>query len=82
MLSCFLVGYYAPSETEEYTEISAGGDADDLARLCAKWEEAAKLPEDAGVRHVVIRIGAFPRCFLIDTFQLGHKSHKTCTTRQ
>ncbi|KAM9329588.1 epimerase family protein SDR39U1 [Gastrophryne carolinensis] len=38
------VGYYPPSQTEQYTEDSPGGDADFLSRLVRDWEEAAQLP--------------------------------------
>lgn len=58
--SCYypaISGYYPASETAEYTELSAGGSGDFFAELCAEWEEAAKLPAEAGVRHVTLRIG-------------------------
>nr|CAG4640925.1 EOG090X07KR [Eulimnadia texana] len=51
------VGYYPPSPTAEYTEDSVGGKDDYFAKLCKEWEEAAKLPEDLGVRQVIVRIG-------------------------
>lgn len=50
------VGYYKPSETEEYTEDSAGGDFDFLSNLCTDWEAAGKL-ENSKTRHVIIRSG-------------------------
>lgn len=51
------VGFYKPSETEEYTEYSAGGDHDFLAKLCKEWEEANELPKNVKTRRVVIRSG-------------------------
>ncbi|XP_043199490.1 epimerase family protein SDR39U1-like isoform X2 [Amphibalanus amphitrite] len=51
------VGFYEPSETAEYNEESAGGEADYMGRLCTAWEEAARGVEDAGVRSVIIRSG-------------------------
>ncbi|ELU06270.1 hypothetical protein CAPTEDRAFT_223709 [Capitella teleta] len=56
-ISSSAIGYYPASETAEYTELSAGGSGDFFAELCAEWEEAAKLPAEAGVRHVTLRIG-------------------------
>ncbi|XP_033626771.1 epimerase family protein SDR39U1-like isoform X2 [Asterias rubens] len=57
-VSSSAVGYYAPSLTDEYTEDSHGGHANELARLCAAWEESSILPETHDhVRHVTVRIG-------------------------
>nr|DBA22668.1 TPA: hypothetical protein GDO54_013681 [Pyxicephalus adspersus] len=38
------VGYYPPSQTQQYTEDSPGGDADFLSRLVRDWENVAQLP--------------------------------------
>ncbi|CAI9565515.1 unnamed protein product, partial [Staurois parvus] len=38
------VGYYPPSQTQQYTENSSGGDADFLSRLVKDWEDVAELP--------------------------------------
>ncbi|XP_018413707.1 PREDICTED: epimerase family protein SDR39U1 [Nanorana parkeri] len=38
------VGYYPPSQTQQYTEDSPGGDADFLSRLVKDWEDVAQLP--------------------------------------
>ncbi|ODN02382.1 Epimerase family protein SDR39U1 [Orchesella cincta] len=53
------VGYYKPSDTEEYTEDSPGGDFDFLSRLAKDWEDASKLPSScsSSVRRVIIRSG-------------------------
>ncbi|XP_023230341.1 epimerase family protein SDR39U1-like isoform X1 [Centruroides sculpturatus] len=51
------VGFYKPSETEEYTEYSIGGNHDFLSRLCKDWEEAGELPNDINTRRVVVRSG-------------------------
>lgn len=52
------VGYYATSLTKVYDEDSAGGDQGYLAVLAKEWEEAGKLPEHCGTRHVIVRSGA------------------------
>jgi len=51
------IGYYAASETAEYTEESSGGDFDFFSNLCTQWEDASQLPEDINVRRVIIRLG-------------------------
>nr|CAG4646320.1 EOG090X07KR [Macrothrix elegans] len=51
------VGYYPPSKDKEYTEYSVEGKGDYFAELCTEWESAAKLPEEVGVRQVIIRTG-------------------------
>ena len=51
-----MAGFYEPSETAEYTEESAGGEADYMGRLCTAWEEAARM-DDTNVRSVIIRSG-------------------------
>lgn len=59
--SCFVVssgvGFYPPSNTEEYSEDGPGGDFDFLSRLCKDWEEAAQLPDELNVRTVQLRTG-------------------------
>ena len=51
-------GYYAPSETAEYTEDSPGGsDKYFLAKLSKDVETSAKLPENSQTRSVILRIG-------------------------
>ncbi|KAK1152019.1 epimerase family protein SDR39U1 [Acipenser oxyrinchus oxyrinchus] len=54
------VGYYKPSQTAEYTEMSEGGDFDMLSRLVTEWETAGRLPGDKATdtRQVVVRAGA------------------------
>ncbi|XP_044144243.1 epimerase family protein SDR39U1 [Bufo gargarizans] len=42
------VGYYPPSQTQQYTEDSPGGNADFLSRLVRDWESAAELPGTEG----------------------------------
>ncbi|XP_056384277.1 epimerase family protein SDR39U1 [Hyla sarda] len=37
------VGYYPPSQTQQYSEDSPGGNADFLSRLVRDWEKAAEL---------------------------------------
>nr|CAG4644022.1 EOG090X07KR [Lepidurus arcticus] len=51
------VGYYPPSETKEYTELSDGGQGNFFAELCKDWEEASMLPKDINARRAVIRSG-------------------------
>uniref|UniRef100_A0A131YFC2 Nucleoside diphosphate sugar epimerase n=1 Tax=Rhipicephalus appendiculatus TaxID=34631 RepID=A0A131YFC2_RHIAP len=51
------VGYYKPDPVKEYTEDSPGGDHDFLAKLCTKWEAAAKLPPEVKCRTVTVRSG-------------------------
>ncbi|XP_075524594.1 epimerase family protein SDR39U1 isoform X5 [Dermacentor variabilis] len=50
-------GYYKPDPVKEYTEESPGGDHDFLAKLCTKWEAAAKLPPEVKCRTVTVRSG-------------------------
>lgn len=50
-------GYYKPSQTEEYTESSEGGNSDFLAVLSHDWEKAGILKHDTQCRHVIVRIG-------------------------
>jgi len=50
------VGFYPPGD-EIQDEASPGGEHDFLARLCVKWEEAARLPEELGCRSVSLRSG-------------------------
>ncbi|KAF0310645.1 Epimerase family protein SDR39U1 [Amphibalanus amphitrite] len=54
------VGFYEPSETAEYNEESAGGEADYMGRLCTAWEEAARGVEDAGVSGVLNGVAPQP----------------------
>ncbi|XP_063769558.1 epimerase family protein SDR39U1 isoform X2 [Pseudophryne corroboree] len=42
------VGYYPPSQTQQYSEYSPGGEADFLSRLVRDWEAAAQLPLQDG----------------------------------
>ncbi|KAL3860028.1 hypothetical protein ACJMK2_010201 [Sinanodonta woodiana] len=51
------VAYYKPSETDEYTEESTGGDYDWLSKLTTEWEAAATLPDSMNVRRVTVRSG-------------------------
>nr|CAG4651888.1 EOG090X07KR [Triops cancriformis] len=51
------VGFYSPSQTQEYTEFSEGGEGDFFAKLCNAWEGASVLPTDVNVRRAVIRSG-------------------------
>ena len=53
----FHTGYYQASPTKEYTEDSAGGDCDVLAKLCRDWEEAAQIQDKGKTRQVIVRIG-------------------------
>jgi len=57
ILQHFLIGYYPPDPSKEYTEYSAGGKGDFFAELCTDWESAAKLSAEVGVRQVTIRSG-------------------------
>ncbi|XP_077154266.1 epimerase family protein SDR39U1 isoform X2 [Ranitomeya variabilis] len=55
------VGYYPPSNTQQYSEDSPGGNADFLSRLVRDWEGAAELcaTEDKPVTQLVkVRTGA------------------------
>nr|CAD7609447.1 unnamed protein product [Timema genevievae] len=51
------VGIYKPSPDREYTEDSLIPEFDFLSKLCHEWERAARLPQNLGVRQVVIRSG-------------------------
>ncbi|KAG8552048.1 hypothetical protein GDO81_004390 [Engystomops pustulosus] len=54
------VGYYPPSQTQQYTEDSLGGNSDFLSRLVRDWESAAELPGTKGktaTRLVKVRTG-------------------------
>nr|CAD7434542.1 unnamed protein product [Timema monikensis] len=55
ILEC--VGIYKPSPDIEYTEDSLVQEFDFLSKLCHEWEGAARLPQNLGVRQVVIRSG-------------------------
>ena len=50
------VGYYGDRADERLTEASSGGD-DFLARLCQRWESAARDAERLGARVVLLRSG-------------------------
>jgi uncharacterized protein len=50
------VGYYAPSETETYTESSPSGH-DFLAELCVAWEREAQRAGELGMRVAIVRTG-------------------------
>ena len=50
------VGYYGDRADEQLTEASSVGD-DFLARLCQRWESAARDAERPGVRVVLLRTG-------------------------
>jgi len=56
-VSSSAVGYYAASESAEYTEDSDGGDAGVLGELCRDWEAAAQLPPGCSTRLATVRIG-------------------------
>ncbi|CAG0879498.1 unnamed protein product [Darwinula stevensoni] len=57
-VSTSAIGFYPPSETVENTEDSPGGsESDFLTKLCAAWEQAAMLPPEVNIRHVIIRSG-------------------------
>lgn len=51
------VGIYPPDTETEYSEESPGKEVDFLSKLCIEWEKAAKLPEGAGCRNVIVRSG-------------------------
>ncbi|MBN1285979.1 MAG: TIGR01777 family oxidoreductase [Anaerolineae bacterium] len=51
------VGYYGPRGSETLTEDSAPGN-DFPAQVCIPWEASTKAVEAAGVRRVVVRLGA------------------------
>lgn len=42
------VGYYPPSQTQQYSENSPGGNTDFLSRLVRDWEATAELPGTEG----------------------------------
>lgn len=42
------VGYYPPSQTQQYSEDSPGGNTDFLSRLVRDWEATAELPGTEG----------------------------------
>ena len=56
LISGSAVGYYGDREDEALDEASSGGD-DFLARLCRRWESAARSAESFGVRVVLLRTG-------------------------
>lgn len=56
-MGIFILGYYPPSDTAEYTEDSPRSSADALTTLCADWEKSAKLPDGCKTRLVTLRIG-------------------------
>ena len=55
-ISASAIGYYAPSETQTYTETSSPGH-DFLAELCAAWEFEAQRASALGMRLAIIRTG-------------------------
>ncbi|MGA7571029.1 MAG: TIGR01777 family oxidoreductase [Candidatus Aquilonibacter sp.] len=55
-VSASAIGYYAPSETQTYTEASPPGH-DFLAELCAEWEHEAQRASALGMRLAIIRTG-------------------------
>ena len=56
-MSASATGYYGPhAPEEELTEAAPPGN-DYLARVCVRWEEAAREVEKLGVRAVQLRIG-------------------------
>lgn len=56
LVSASAVGYYGDRGEETLTEDARPGD-DFLARLCVRWEDAAREAEALGVRVVLLRIG-------------------------
>ncbi len=56
LVSGSAVGYYGDRGDESLTESSAHGD-DFLARLCIRWESAARKAENLGARVVLLRTG-------------------------
>ncbi len=55
-ISASAIGYYAPSETQTYTEASPPGH-DFLAELCVAWEHEAQRASALGMRLAIIRTG-------------------------
>lgn len=56
LISSSAVGYYGDREESIIDESAPAGD-DFLARLCVRWEEAARDAERAGIRVVIFRQG-------------------------
>ncbi len=56
LLSGSAIGYYGMHEEQRLTEDDASGH-DFSAQLCAAWEQAALVVQDAGVRVVLLRTG-------------------------
>lgn len=56
LVSASAVGYYGDRGEETLTEDASPG-TDFLARLCVRWEDAAREAEALGVRVVLLRIG-------------------------
>ena len=50
------IGYYGNRGTEPITETAGPGD-DFISEVCEKWENAASMAVDAGIRVVFLRIG-------------------------
>ena len=55
-ISASAVGYYPPSETASYTEISGHGD-DFLGKVCEAWEGEAERAATLGMRVAIVRTG-------------------------
>ncbi|WP_415238353.1 TIGR01777 family oxidoreductase [Seleniivibrio woodruffii] len=51
------IGYYGGRGDEVITEAEKGGSHDFIAKVCKKWEEAAKPAVDKGIRVIFLRIG-------------------------
>lgn len=58
LVSGSAIGYYGDRGSEELTEVSAPGPADDfLVDVCVQWEAATEAAETAGIRTVHLRTG-------------------------
>jgi len=51
------IGYYGARGDEIITEDEKAGSHDFIAKVCKKWEEAAKPALDKGIRVIFLRIG-------------------------
>jgi len=56
LISASAIGYYGASETEQFTESSAGGEGFS-AELCQAWEVAANEAASLGIPVTVLRLG-------------------------
>jgi uncharacterized protein len=75
-ISASAVGYYPPSETATYTELSGHGD-DFLGQLCAAWEREAERAAALDMRVAIVRAGVVlgrdggALSKMLPSFQLG-----------